>query len=79
MEEHHDLADDLLLGPSIGDALGTHRTNTRHLAKAPRFRFDRVEDFLAEGPNQLLGVDRADTADHAGAKIFLDSVDRCRR
>ena len=34
---------------------------------------------LAEGPDQLLGVDRADAADHAGAEILLDALDRGRR
>ena len=38
-----------------------------------------VEHLLAEGPDQLLGVDRADAADHAGAEILLDAVDRGRR
>ena len=79
MQEHHDLAHDLLLGPGVGDALGPHRADARHLAQALGLRFDRVEHFLPKGPNQLLGVDGADTADHAGAEILLDAVDRGRR
>ena len=79
MQEHHDLAHDLLLGPGVRDAPGPHWTNARHLTQALGLRFDRLEHFLPENPNQLLGVDRADAADHAGAEIFLDAVDRCRR
>ena len=79
VQEDHDLADDLLLGPGGGDALGAHRADARHLAQALGLRFDDVEHLLAEGPHQLLGVDRADAADHAGAEILLDAVDRCRR
>ena len=79
MQEHHDLADDLLLGPGVCDAPGAHGADARHLPQALGLRFDRVEDLLPECPNQLLGVDGADTADHAGAEIFLDAVDRRRR
>ena len=49
------------------------------LTQAIRLRFDDVENLLAEGTDQLLAVDRSDAADHAGAKVFLDAVDRCRR
>ena len=79
MEEDHDLAHDLLLGPGVRDPLGTHRADARHLAQPLGFRLYRVEHLLPEGPDQLLGVDRADATDHAGAEIFLDAVDRCRR
>ena len=63
----------------IRDALGAHRANARHFAQTIGLRFDRVEHFLPEGANQLLGIDRADPPDHAGAKILLDAFDRCRR
>ena len=78
VQEHHDLAHDLLLGPGVGDALGAHRADARHLAQPVGRRLDDVEHLLAEGPHQLLGVDRADAADHAGAEILLDAVDRGR-
>ena len=44
-----------------------------------RFGLDDVEDLLAKGLDHLLGVDRPDAADHAGAEIFLDAVDGRRR
>src|SRR5271168_3137171 len=42
------------------------------------FRLDHVEYLVAEGPQQLLGIDRANAADHAGRQILLDTVDRGR-
>ncbi len=47
--------------------------------KATGFGFDHVEHLLAKDPHQLLGVDRADAADHAGREVLFDAVDRCRR
>ena len=41
-------------------------------------RLDDVEHLLAESAQQLLGVGRADAADHAGGKIFLDAFNRGR-
>src|SRR5208283_1170380 len=79
MKENHDLPDDLLLGPGVRDALGPNRANARHLAKPFGFSLDDVEDPLPEGLDHLLGVDRSDAADHAGAQVFLDSVDRTWR
>ena len=38
-----------------------------------------VEHLLAESLDQLFGIDRADAADHPGAEVFLDAVDRGRR
>ena len=34
-----------------------------------------IEHLLAEGPDQLAGVDRADAPDHPGAQILLDALD----
>src|SRR6266404_4863689 len=76
VQEDHDLAHDLLLSPGIGDAFGADRANTRHLAQAIRLCLDRVKYLLAESPNKLFCVDRADAPDHAGAQVFLDTVDR---
>ena len=79
VQEDHDLPHDLLLGPGVGDALGAHRADAGHLAQAIGLRLDDVEHLLAERLDHLLGVDRADAADHPGAEIFLDAVDRGRR
>jgi hypothetical protein len=75
VKEDHDLPDDLLLGPSVRDPLGSNRANARHLAKAIGLGLDDVEDLLPEGLDHLLGVDGPDASDHPGAEIFLDPVD----
>ena len=79
VQEDHDLAHDLLLGPGVGDALGADRADAGHLAQPIRLGLDDVEHLLAERLDHLLGVDRTDAADHAGAEILLDAVDRGRR
>ena len=75
VQEDHDLAHDLLLGPGAGDALGAHRADAGHLAQAIGLGLDHIEHLLAESLHHLLGVDRADAADHAGAEILLDAVE----
>ena len=35
---------------------------------------DDIEDFLAEGAHELLGVHWANASDHAGREVFLDAV-----
>jgi hypothetical protein len=79
VKEDHDLPDDLLLGPGVGDPFGSNRANARHLAKATGLGLDDVEHPLPERFDHLLGVDRPDAPDHPGAEIFLDPVDRARR
>ena len=78
VQEHHDLADHLLLGPGIGDALRPDTADAGHLAQAFGLGLDDVEDLLAERPDQLAGVDRADAPDHPRAEILLDALDRGR-
>ena len=79
VQEHHDLADHLLLGPGVGDPLRPHPADAGHLAQPFRLRLDDIEDLLAERPHKLAGVDRADPPDHARAEILLDALDRRRR
>ena len=79
VQEDHDLAHDLLLGPGAGDALGAHRADAGHLAQPIGLGLDDVEHLLAERLDHLLGVDRADAADHPGTEILLDAVDGGRR
>jgi hypothetical protein len=52
------------------------RADAGHLPQAIRLRLDRFEHFLAERPNELLGVSRTDAANQAGAEVFLDAFDR---
>ena len=76
VQEHHDLPDDLLLGPGVGDAFGANPADAGHLAQPFRLRLDDVEHLLTERPDHLPGIDRPDAADHAGAEVFLDALDR---
>ena len=81
VQEDHDLADDLLLRPGRGDALGAHAARCQSTSRRRSgSALDDVEHLLAEGLDHLLGVDRADAADHAGGEILLDALDRawCR-
>jgi hypothetical protein len=70
MQEQHDLADRLLLGPAGDDARRPLGSDAGDLAQAIRLGLDQLEDGLAEGTDQLLGVDRADAADHAEPRYF---------
>jgi hypothetical protein len=44
-----------------------------------RLAFNDVEDLAPKGSDKAPGVDRADTADHPRAEIFLDAFDSRRR
>ena len=79
VQEHHDLADDLLLRPGVGNSLGSHRADAGHFPQTVRLRLDRVEHLFAERPDELLRVRRADASDHSRAEVFLDPLDRRRR
>src|SRR6516225_11438846 len=76
VQAQHDFADDLLLGPAGDDPLRALWADAGYLAQARRFLFDDVEHCLAENAHELLRVDRPDAADHAGAEILLDPLDR---
>src|SRR6266516_5743200 len=76
VQEDHDLADRLLLGPGGRDAAGAHRTDAIHLPQTIWFRFDDIEHLLAEGAQELLGIHRADAADHSRREILLDALKR---
>ena len=49
-----------------------------HLAQPFRPGLDHIEHLLAERPDQLAGVDRPDSPDHARAERLLDALDRRR-
>src|SRR6516164_6017162 len=78
VKEDHDLTHDLLLGPSSGDTASSYRTNAGHFPQPLWLPFDRIEHLLAESAHQLLGVDRANTADHPGPEILFDAIERSR-
>ena len=56
--------------------LRAHRADAVDLAQPLRIGLDDVEDLLAEGLHHLLGIDRADAADHAGGEVLLDPLRR---
>src|SRR5262249_38666729 len=64
MQEDHDLADHLLLGPGGDDATGPYWTDAIHFPEAVRLCLDDVKYLVAEGVQQLLGIGRANAADH---------------
>src|ERR1700739_2560869 len=76
VQEQHDLADRLLLGPAGDDPLRPLRADPGYLAQARRLLLDHVEHGLTGGAHQLLGVNRADAANHAGPEIFFDALGR---
>ena len=46
------------------------------LAQSGGLLLDEVEHGLTEGCDQRAGIGRADAADHAGAEVFLDAIQR---
>jgi hypothetical protein len=72
--EDHDLANNLLLGPSRNHPFGAHRSYALDLLKAIRLGFDHVEDLVAERLHELLGIDRADATDHSRGQVFFDAL-----
>src|SRR5215813_9250880 len=78
VQKQHDLADDLLRSPAGNDPLRAFGADSGDLTQTPRLLLDDLEHGFAENAHELLRIDRADAADHAGAEIFLDPLD-CRR
>ena len=76
VQEDHDLADHLLIRPARRDLGRAHGANACDLAQPLGCGLDDVEDVFPEGLYQALGIDRSNAADHAGAEVFLDAVDR---
>ena len=78
MQEHHDLADDLLLGPRILDALAALGADSVDFFQPDGVLLDDRENFLPKFVHQLLGIDGADALDHAAAEIFFDALSGSR-
>src|SRR5881275_745369 len=79
MEKDHDLANDLLLGPGIFDALAAHGADAIDIFEAAGFILDDIENPLAEFVDELLGVSRPNAFDHATAQVFFDAFASGRR
>jgi hypothetical protein len=56
VQELHDLANDLLLGPAGGNPLGAFGTDAGHLVQLARFLGNDLEHCLLEGANELFSV-----------------------
>ena len=67
VQEQHDLAYDLLLGPAGGDAFCALGADALDLAQAPAQPRSRQTQ-LAESLHQALGIGWSDAADHARAQ-----------
>ncbi len=76
VQEQHDLSNHPLLCPARDDTVRALGADSGYLAQAARLLLDDVEHGIAKGPHELLRIDRPDTADHAGAEIFLDPLNR---
>ena len=76
VQEQHDLADHLLLGPAGDDARGALGPDAGYLAQPLGLLLDQLENVLAKRPDELLGIHWADAADHAGPEILLDAFQR---
>ena len=70
VQEDHDLADGTLLGPALDDLAGPLRSDARQRAQPVGFRLDDLEHGIAEGGDQLAGVNGADAADQTGGRYF---------
>src|SRR2546423_5378285 len=79
MEKDHDLANNLLLGPGIFDALPAHGADAIDIFEAAGFILDNIENPLAKFVDELFGVSWANAFDHAAAQIFLDAFASGRR
>jgi hypothetical protein len=79
VQKDHDFPHGLLFGPGRENAGRANRSDAVDLAQPIRCGLDDFEHFLAKGANELLGVDRSHTPDHAGRQIFFDAIGRSRR
>ena len=78
MQEDHDVADSLLLGPARGDLAGAELADAGHFPQLLWVRFDDFEGRFAESADDPLGEFGTDAANHARAEIFLDAFGRRR-
>ena len=79
VQEEHDVADGLLLGPAGGDLSSAELADARDIPQLLGACLDDFECRHAEYGDDPLGELRADTAHHAGAEVFLDPLGRCWR
>src|ERR1700751_1367668 len=75
----HDLANHPLFCPARDDACRPLRADAGHLAQPAGLLLDDLKHGSAGRAYELLRIDWPDTADHPGAEMFLDALDRRRR
>jgi hypothetical protein len=76
LQEHHDLAEGLLVFPGRLDRFGASRADAVDLAQAGGLIGDDVERPHPELGDDLVGVGLADAFDQAAAEVFADPMDR---
>jgi len=79
MQKHHDLADDLLVGPAGGDLGRSLLADAADLLQACGGLLDDLEDPGPKGLDQAAGVDGTDSLDHPRAEVAFDSGQSVRR
>ena len=73
MQKHHDLADDLLIGPAGGDLLRPLLADAVDFPQ-PRWRlFNHFKNTRTECLYQPSRINGADALYHAGAEVALDA------
>jgi hypothetical protein len=65
VQEDHDAANDLLVGPAGGDPSGADFADAGNFAETLWRLLDDVKHRRTEGLHQLAGIDRANALDHA--------------
>jgi hypothetical protein len=66
VQEDHDFPHRFLFSPGGENAGGTDRPDAIDLAQPVRCGLDDIEDFLAEGAYELLGIDWSHAPNHPG-------------
>src|SRR5262249_35664721 len=79
LQEHHDLADYLLVGPTARDALRPHGTDAIHGGQPFGLLLDDIEDALSERMNTPFHECGSHALDQSRSEVSLDALDRTRR
>ena len=74
MQEQHDFADDLLVGPCIGDLYPSSRANSLNRFQILRAILNHLKNVFPECLHQLFRVYRPYPFDYSTAEVFLDSL-----
>lgn len=78
LQERHDGAYFLLFLPRLGNHAHASLADARNFDKAVTFRLDYLQRCFAEDSYDAPGHDRVYSLDQPGAKVFFDTLHRCR-